>query len=83
MAYFVFPLSLFNVCKPYPEEVFEVGLVVGFALQQGSGVELAGTEADVRLHVRELRSQQVPDQLNRHVLPFRLFTDTQRSGNQG
>ncbi|KAG7239148.1 hypothetical protein INR49_029899 [Caranx melampygus] len=30
----------------YLEEVFEVGLVVGFALQQGGGVELAGAEAD-------------------------------------
>ncbi|TNN61606.1 hypothetical protein EYF80_028218 [Liparis tanakae] len=50
---------------------------------QGSGVELAGAEADVRLHVGELRSQQVPDQLNRHVLPFRLLADAQRSGKQG
>jgi len=71
------------ICTLYLEEVFEVGLAVGSALQQGSGVELAGAEADVRLHVGELRSQQVPDQLDRHVLSFRLLADAQRSGEQG
>lgn len=54
---------------------------MGFALQQGSGVELAGAEANVRLHVSELRSQQVSDQLNGHVLPSDLFTHTQRPEN--
>lgn len=38
----------------YLEEVFKVRLVVGFALQQGGGVELTGAETDVGLHVREL-----------------------------
>lgn len=35
----------------YLEEVFEVRQVVGFALQQGGGVELTGAETDVGLHV--------------------------------
>lgn len=64
----------------YLEEVFELWLVVGFALQQGGGVELTRAEADVGLHVGELCSQQVPDQLNRHVLSSGLFTHTQRPG---
>lgn len=66
----------------YLEEVFKVELVVGFALQQSSGVELAGAEADVGLHVRELRRQQVSYELNRHVLSSCLFPDTQGPGTQ-
>lgn len=66
----------------YFEEVLEVGLVVGFALQQGGGVELAGAEADVRLHVSELRRQQVSYQLNGHVLPSRLFAHMQSPKTQ-
>lgn len=50
-------LSLIH--KSHLKEVFEVGLVVRFALQQSSSIELAGAEADVRLHVCELRRQQV------------------------
>lgn len=65
------------------EEVFKVGMVVGFALQQGGGVELAGAETDVRLHVRQLRRQQVSDQLDRHVLTSCLFTHAQSSGTRG
>lgn len=56
---------------------------MGFALQQGGGVELAGAEPDVRLHVGQLRRHQVPDQLDRHVLAFRLFTHAQSSGIRG
>lgn len=73
-------VSFQDFAKPttsYLEEVFEVGLVVGFALQQGGGVELAGAEADVGLHVCELGRQQVSDQLNRHVLSSCLLPDTQ------
>lgn len=67
---------------PYFEEVLKVGLVVGFALQQGGGVELTGAETDVRLHVSELRRQQVSYQLNGHVLPSCLFTHTQSPDTQ-
>ena len=59
------------------EEVLEVGLGVGPPLQQGGGVELAGAEADVGLHVGQLRGQQVSDHLHRHVLPARLLTHAQ------
>lgn len=65
------------------EEVLKVGMVVRFALQQGGGVELAGAETDVRLHVRQLRRQQVPDHLDRHVLTSCLFTHAQSSGMRG
>lgn len=61
----------------YLEEVLEVGLDVGLALQQGGGVELAGAEADVGLHVRQLRRQQVADQLHRHVFTTSLLADAQ------
>lgn len=53
---------------------------MGFVLQQGGGVELTGAEADVGLHVGQLRGQQVPDQLHRHVLAPRLLTHTQSPG---
>ena len=66
----------------YLEKVFKVGLVVGFALQQGGGVELAGAEADVGLHVRELRFQQVSYELDRHVLSSGHFPDLQGPGTQ-
>ena len=66
----------------YLEKVFKVGLVVGFALQQGGGVELAGAEADVGLHVRELRFQQVSYELNRHVLSSGHLPDPQGPGTQ-
>lgn len=59
------------------EEVLEVGLDVGLALQQGGGVELAGAEADVRLQVRQLRRQQVADQVHRHVLAAALLARAQ------
>ena len=64
------------------EEVFKVGMVVGFALQQGSGVELTGAETDVRLHVGQLQGQQVSNQLDWHVLTSSLFTHTHSSGKR-
>lgn len=59
------------------EEVLEVGLDVGLALQQGGGVELAGAEADVRLQVRQLRRQQVADEVHRHVVAAALLARAQ------
>lgn len=55
---------------------------MGFVLQQGGGVELTGAEANVGLHVGELRGQQVPDQLHRHVLTSHLLTHTQSPGKK-
>lgn len=53
------PFTISIIQGSYFEEVFKVRLVVGLALQQGCGVELAGAEANVWLHVCELRRQQV------------------------
>ena len=47
------PFFFFSSYNSYLEEVFKVWLVVGFTLQQGGGIELAGAEADVGLHVSE------------------------------
>lgn len=60
------------------EEVFKVGLVVDAGLQEHGSVDLAGAEADVGLHVRELGSQNVPDHLHRHVVTAHLFSSMQR-----
>lgn len=62
----------------YLEKVFKVGLVVDAGLEQHGSVDLVGAEADVRLHVGQLGSQDVSDHLHRHVIPAHLFTSVQR-----
>lgn len=65
----------------YLEKVFKVGLVVDAGLEQHGSVDLVGAEADVRLHVGQLGSQDVTDHLHRHVVPAHLFTSVQRPAN--
>lgn len=72
----LYVLSLLSAS--YLEEVFEVRLVVNSSLEQCGSVDLAGAEADVGLHVGQLRGQDIPDHLHRHVLPAHLLTNTQR-----
>ncbi len=54
--------------RGYLEESFEVWLLIGSLLQQHGTVQLAAAEADVSLHVWQLRGQDVSDHVNRHVL---------------
>lgn len=72
-------LSLFapsSLSSPsYLEEVLEVRLVVDARLEQRGSVDLARAEADVGLHVGQLRGQDISDHLHRHVLPAHLLTN--------
>ena len=60
----------------YLEEVLKVRLVVDASLEQSGSVDLTGAEADVGLHVGQLRRQNISDHLHWHVLPARLLANT-------
>lgn len=60
------------------EEVFKVRLIVDASLKQRGSVDLTGAEADVGLHVGELRCKDISYHLHWHVLSCHLLTNMQR-----
>lgn len=80
-----FNICLFSRCKwsmcGYLKESFEVWLLVGSLLQQRGTIQLAAAEADVGLHVWQLRGQDVPDHMNRHFVSSGIFPCLQGPAN--
>lgn len=71
--------GLSSAWVPYLDKLLEVRGLVRLLLDQGSPIELTAAEADVRLHVGQLRGQDVADHLHGHLLPRHLLADPQRS----
>lgn len=74
--------GLRSAWSPYFDKVLEVRGLVRLLLDQGSPVELAAAEADVRLHMWQLGRQNVPDHLHRHLLPRHLLANSQCSARE-
>lgn len=70
------PRLTLNPWPPYFDELLEVWSFVRLLLDEGSPIELAAAEANIRLHVWQLGAQDVTDHLHRHLLPRHLLADS-------
>lgn len=61
----------------YFNKLLELGDFICLLLDERCPIELAATEANVRLHVWQLSRQNVTNHFHRHLLSRHLLTHTQ------